>query len=96
MQSIYDLVGEKVGEIFSAEVIGIILYDRSQNLVRVPYMVDHGELYPPLVQPPSEYWLQILHSNQLPILIHTFEELEQHLEIYGTSLEKGKFCRTDS
>ena len=88
MQSIYDLVGEKVGEIFSADVTGIMLYDRSQNLVLVPYMVDHGERYFPPVQPPSEFWLELLASNQLPILIHTFEELEQLFEKYGTSLEK--------
>ncbi|HZY43316.1 MAG TPA: GAF domain-containing protein, partial [Anaerolineae bacterium] len=39
MQSIYDLVGEKIREIFSADVVGISLYDRSQNLMRIPYML---------------------------------------------------------
>ena len=73
MQAIYDLVGEKVGEIFSADVIGIMLYDRSQNLAHIPYIVDHGERYFPAVEPPSEYWLEILYSNQLPILIHTLK-----------------------
>jgi len=87
MQAIYDLVGEKIGEIFSADVVGISHYDRSQNLLRIPYMLDHGERYVNEVKPPSDYQQQMLQLRQ-PLLFHTFEEMEQHLGKFGTRMEK--------
>src|SRR5215470_13334208 len=33
MQSIYDLVGEKIRKIFKAQVVDIVTYDRSKNLI---------------------------------------------------------------
>src|SRR5205085_4234259 len=33
MQSIYELVGEKIREIFGAQVIDIVLYDKRANLI---------------------------------------------------------------
>ena len=33
MQGIYDLVGEKIREIFNAQVIDIVTYDKTTNLL---------------------------------------------------------------
>ena len=49
-QAIVDLVGEKLREVFDADVTGIALLDRQRDLVTYPFLVDHGERYRP---PPS-------------------------------------------
>ena len=45
LQAVIDLVGDKLGEIFAADVVGIALYERSRNLMTYPYLVDHGERF---------------------------------------------------
>ncbi len=42
MQAIYDLVGDKIREIFSAQVVGIGVYDPATGLVTIPYLIERG------------------------------------------------------
>ncbi len=42
MQAIYDLVGDKIREIFSAQGVGIGVYDPATGLVTVPYVIERG------------------------------------------------------
>ena len=50
-QAIVDLVGEKLREVFSADVTGIALLDRERDLLSYPFLVDHGERFRPPPQP---------------------------------------------
>ncbi|MEO5905755.1 MAG: GAF domain-containing protein, partial [Saprospiraceae bacterium] len=43
MQSIYDLVGEKIREIFNAQVIDIVTYDGRTNLLEDRYAYEKGD-----------------------------------------------------
>src|SRR5206468_3538130 len=52
MQAIYDLVGNKIREIFAADVVGINLFDSEANLVRYVFLLDHGERFHPESGPP--------------------------------------------
>jgi signal transduction histidine kinase/CheY-like chemotaxis protein/putative methionine-R-sulfoxide reductase with GAF domain len=42
MQAMYDLVGDKLQEIFDAQVVDIGLYDFDAEMVRFPYTVERG------------------------------------------------------
>ena len=43
MQGIYDLVGEKIREIFNAQVIDIVTYDKTTNLIEDRYTYEKGD-----------------------------------------------------
>ena len=43
MQSIYELVGEKIREIFRAQVIDIVTYDSTTNLLQDRYSYEKGD-----------------------------------------------------
>jgi GAF domain-containing protein/CheY-like chemotaxis protein len=46
MQAMYDLVGEKIREIFDAQVVDIGIIDYEAGLVRYPYAIERGQRYP--------------------------------------------------
>ncbi len=51
LQAVIDLVGDKMREIFNADVVGIALLDRAQGVLSYPYLVDHGERFHPEPNP---------------------------------------------
>ena len=51
LQAVIDLVGDKLCEIFTADVVGIALFDRARNLMSYPYLMDHGERFHPAPNP---------------------------------------------
>src|SRR5439155_14770046 len=46
MQSMYDLVGDRIQEIFDAQVVDIATVDRSTGLIHFPYAIERGERLP--------------------------------------------------
>ena len=42
MQSMYDLVGDKIHEIFDAQVVDIGLYDTKPGMISYPYSIERG------------------------------------------------------
>jgi len=82
MQAIYDLVGNKIREIFAADVVGIRLFDSEANLVRYVFLLDHGERFHPESGPPIGFTRHILRTLQ-PIVIHTADELNQRMAELG-------------
>ncbi len=82
MQAIYDLVGEKIREIFAADVVGIRLFDAEANLVRYVFLLDHGERFHPESGPPIGFTREILRTRQ-PIVIHTVDELNKWMVKLG-------------
>ncbi len=78
MQAIYDLIGNKIREIFAADVVGIGLFDPKANRVRYPFLLDHGERFHPESGPPRGFNLHILQTRQ-PIVIHTADELSRRM-----------------
>ena len=41
-QAIYDIVGDKIQEVFDAQVVDIGLYDEASGLIRFPYTIERG------------------------------------------------------
>jgi GAF domain-containing protein/CheY-like chemotaxis protein len=46
MQSMYDLVGDKIQEIFDAQVVDIGIVDKDAGLIRFPYTIERGVRFP--------------------------------------------------
>ena len=46
MQAIYDVVGDKIQEIFDAQVVDIGLFDFAAGLTRYPYTIERGVRFP--------------------------------------------------
>ena len=46
MQSMYELVGDKLQEIFDAQVVDIGLFDLEEGVIRYPYAIERGVRYP--------------------------------------------------
>ena len=46
MQSMYELVGDKIQEIFDAQVVDIGIFDIEANLINFPYAIERGVRYP--------------------------------------------------
>ena len=45
MQAIYDLVGDKIREIFDAQVVGIVIKEKADDLAHFPYVIEKGERF---------------------------------------------------
>ena len=46
MQAMYDLVGDRLREIFDAQVVDIGIYDRETGLIHFPYTIERGVRFP--------------------------------------------------
>ncbi len=47
MQAIYELVGEKIREIFDAQVVGVATYDPATDMATSHYLIEKGERFHP-------------------------------------------------
>ena len=45
LQAIYDVVGDKIQEIFDAQGVGIAIVDEATGLVHFPYLIERGERF---------------------------------------------------
>jgi signal transduction histidine kinase/DNA-binding response OmpR family regulator len=64
MQSMYDLVGDKLQEIFDAQVVDIGIVDREANVIRFPYAIERGIRYPDEPTPIFGLRQKVLESRQ--------------------------------
>ena len=46
MQAMYDLVGDRLREIFDAQVVDIGILDREAGLIHFPYTIERGVRFP--------------------------------------------------
>jgi serine phosphatase RsbU (regulator of sigma subunit)/uncharacterized protein YigA (DUF484 family) len=79
IQGIYELIGEKVREIFNVQVADIVIYDPIANLISMPYSYEKGDRSVIAPQEPYGFRLDVI-NNRAPLLINqNFAELaSQH------------------
>ena len=81
MQSMYELVGDKIREIFDAQGVDIAVLDRQAGLIRFPYEIEQG---------------QRLHSEPMPVIgfrrhvIETKEPLLVNRDVARRAAEYGQ------
>lgn len=71
VQSIYDLVGDKIREIFDAQVVMLSTYDQHSHTVEHRYAIERGQrVFSPGPHPPGGFRAEIIQTRQ-PILINS-------------------------
>ena len=70
MQAMYDLVGDKIREIFDAQVVDIGILDADGKTVHCPYTIERGVRFPdePTVLGSSPLMREILREEARPRL----------------------------
>ncbi|MBI5353584.1 MAG: GAF domain-containing protein [Chloroflexi bacterium] len=76
-QSIIDMVGEKIREIFNTGDIGIRWYDQNENLVHYLYEFEHGQrISIPSETPRSNAWRKMVETRR-PVLLNSQAEMSE-------------------
>ncbi len=71
LQAIYDVVGDKIQEIFDAQVVDIGIFDEAAGLINFPYAIERGVRYPDEPSPIStSSTTQRLLETKAPVLIN--------------------------
>ncbi|HET7377639.1 MAG TPA: GAF domain-containing protein, partial [Anaerolineae bacterium] len=94
VQSVYDLVGDKIRDIFDAQVVQIMAYDREANRCHWRYMIEKGERQFNDPTEPRGFSSHIL-KNAQPLLLNE-KVNEWWLEYLGTppTVLKGEMAQS--
>ena len=88
MQAMYELVGDKIQEIFDAQVVDIGFLDREADLIRFPYSIERGVRFPDEPMPVIGPRRHVLESRQ-PLLINDHQS-ERAAELGQTGVLQGE------
>ena len=86
IQGIYELVGEKIREIFDAQVIDIVTYDQRTNLIEDRYAYEKGDRTMLGPREPKGFRKHVIETRQ--ILLHN-ENVEQNMQEFGNEVLIG-------
>src|SRR5581483_7120482 len=92
LQAIYDLVGDKIGEIFDAQGVAISTVDEAAGLVHFPYLVERGERLQASSSPLNTGFTKHVFETREPLLIN--EDLGAEAERRGSFLVAGEMPRS--
>ncbi len=91
MQGIYELVGEKIREIFDAQVIDIVTYDNAANLIEDRYAYEKGDRTLIGSRQPKGFRKHVIETRQL--LLHN-ENVPQAILDYGNEILIGEMPKS--
>ena len=86
MQAIYDLVGDKIREIFETQSMFIAIFDHESESDIIPYDYEHGERFYPEPSSLSEFEQHLIHSRQ-SVMIN--EDIINRVKEFGMELIPG-------
>ena len=90
-QGIYELVGEEVRQVFDAQVVAIITYDRQSDLLLYRYSIEKSERQNVAPRPPGGFAGHILATRQ-PLLIE--RDLARRAAELGSTVVAGELPRS--
>ena len=91
MKGIYDLVGEKIREIFDAQVIDIVTYDASKNLIEDQYAFEKGDRTLIGSRKPKGFRKHVIQTGQL--LLHN-SEVEEAIRFFDNPVLIGEIPKS--
>jgi PAS domain S-box-containing protein len=83
LQAIYDLVGDRLRDVFEAQVVDIGVYDEAAGLVRFPYTIERGVRFPDEPIPLIGYRKHVIETRQVLVIN---EDTETSARKYGNPL----------
>ena len=76
MQAMYDLVGDRIQEIFDAQVVDIGIFDFEAGLIHYPYTIERGVRFPDESTPLKDAVMaQVLLETRQPLLVNDIPSL---------------------
>ncbi|HET7236102.1 MAG TPA: GAF domain-containing protein, partial [Actinomycetota bacterium] len=91
MQAMYDLVGDRIHEIFDAQVVDIGIIDREDGLIHYPYTIERGERFPDAPTPIGGFARHVIETRE-PLLIG--ERMDERASEFGSSVIQGETPRS--
>ncbi len=91
LQAIYDAVGDRIRDVFDAQVVAIGTLDEATGLVPYPYIIERGERLEAEPQPPAGFEKHVLETRE-PLLIT--ENLEAEAERHGSEALVGEMSKS--
>ena len=80
LQAIYDVVGDKLREVFDAQVVDIAIYEPSSGIIHFPYTIERGVRFPDEPIPLLGFRKHVMDSRE-PLLID--DNTPEAAERYG-------------
>ena len=96
MQGIYDLVGEKMREIFNAQVIDIVTYDKKTNSIEDRYSYEKGDRTLLGTREPKGFRKHVIQSGQMLVINKDVENLRSSYDNTVVVGPGGKIISTRS
>jgi len=90
IQSIYDLVGEKIREIFSAQIIDIVTYDKNKNQIEDRYAFEKGDRTLLGAREVLGFRKHIIETQQVMVINEDMEGKSKEYESYVSIGENPK------
>jgi PAS domain S-box-containing protein len=87
LERIYEAMGDKLRDVFDAQSIGIIAYDREANLLHYRYLREKGVREYPAPQPVTGFAAHIVKTRQ-PLMIN--EDLDRLAAQHGSQVIAGE------
>jgi GAF domain-containing protein/CheY-like chemotaxis protein len=75
MQAIYDLVGNRIRDLFDAQVVGIATFDHQNQTEHVNYLIEKGERYYPAPRPLNILRKHLIESKEKILINKNFDEV---------------------
>jgi PAS domain S-box-containing protein len=69
VDAIYELIGEKVREVFNVDCVDIVSFDADANLISMPYSYEKGDRSVITPRPPYGFRLEVIDTRE-PLLIN--------------------------
>lgn len=91
MQGIYDMVGEKIRQIFNAQVIDIVTYDPILNLIEDKYAFEKGDRTLLGPREPGGFRKYVIETGES--LLHN-ENVEKAMEEFGNEILIGEMPKS--
>ncbi len=86
-QAIYDAVGDRIRDVFDAQVVSIATLDELAGLIQYPYLIERGERLQAEPRPLAGFAKHVLETRE-PLLLA--ENLDAESERYGSSVVAGE------
>ncbi len=95
MQAIYELVGEKIREIFNANTVLLATFDLEKNIEYPHYYIERDKRYPFTPLPMTTIWRESLRYGE-PLLVnsHVIEFIQNYAPDYDFDKRVGEIARS--
>jgi GAF domain-containing protein/CheY-like chemotaxis protein len=93
-QAMYELVGDKIQQIFDVDAVDIAVVDEEAQLLRFAYSIEKGDRSADEPIPIAGFRKHVLETGELLLLTGTVEEVADYQEQYGNPVMPGEVPRT--